>query len=155
MIFDNAELALYRDPQLLKTITDSVGSAVRAEARYTDHPFTVAACAACAPGAAADVMPKLRAVVRNCPHAVLVMTECLLGRLACTGRDSDRGVMLLLQPCTTDRVPVASVQWVGPVRTESEAQTVCEWIAAGIWDPSTLPMTLRADVNLTKASRLN
>lgn len=127
---------------------------MRAEARYTDRPFTIAACAACTTDTA-DVMGTLRAVVRSCPHAVLVMTQCLLGRLTCAGRSGDRGVMLLLQPCTAERVPVASVQWIGPVRTESEAQTVCEWIAAGNWDPSALPMALRADVNLARASRLN
>lgn len=120
----------------------------------TDHPFTVAACVACTP-AVDSLMPGLRRVVRECPHAVLIVTQCLLGTFACTTTGSDRGVMLLLQPCTVDRVPSASVRWVGPVRDATDVDAVCEWIAAGHWDPAGLPSNLRADTNLARSSRLN
>ncbi len=98
-------------------------------------------------------MPKLRAVVRSCPHGVLVVTRCLMGRFGCATRGSDRGVVLLLQPCTTDRVPVSALQWAGPIHTEAEADTVCRWISAGRWDSGELPFSLQADYNLAKTTR--
>lgn len=128
---------------------------MRADRRHTRHPFTVAACAVCDPRIADTVLPQLREVVRSCPHAVLVMTQCLLSDLSCTTMVSERGVMLFVQPCAADRVPSASVRWIGPLRNAADAEAVCDWLAAGRWDPADLPVNLRADTNLARSSRLN
>ena len=128
---------------------------MHAETGPTDNPFTVAACLACAPAVSATVMPKLRDVVRRCPHAVLIVTQCLTGRFGCSTTSSTPGAMLLLQPCTIDRVPNSSVRRVGPVTSEADAEEVCAWIAAGVWNSADLPVRMRADANLAHASRLN
>ena len=128
---------------------------LRVDRRFTSRPFTVVACQGCTPHLTDMVMPRLREVVRGCPHGVLVVTRCLMGRLGCAARGPERGVVLLLQPCTTERVPVSAVHWAGPIHTEVEAETVCRWISAGRWDRSELPLNLQADQNLAKASRLN
>ena len=132
-----------------------------ARRRHTDNPFTVAVCTACGTDVTAMVMPKLRQVVRNCPHGVLVVTNCLLGTFACGGKtsagpgNSGREVMLVLQPCTRDRAPVSSMQWIGPVRDEVDADAVCQWIASGEWDPGDLPTNLRAELHMARLSRSN
>lgn len=126
-----------------------------ANRRFTDNPFTVAVCMACAAEPASVAMAKLRETVANCPHGVLVATQCLLGQFTCATTGSERGVMLLVQPCTVQRVPTASVQWIGPVRTEAEAAAACRWIAAGDWSRESLPLGLRADLNLARPSRQN
>ncbi|MDY6995212.1 MAG: hypothetical protein SW019_01365 [Actinomycetota bacterium] len=123
--------------------------------RFTHNPFTVAVCTACDTEVTEVVIPKLRTVIRSCPHGVLVVTRCMLGSATCAARTSEKEMMLILQPCTVDRVPVSSVQWVGPVCDGADADTVCAWIAAGTWDPTDLPMRLRADVNLARSSRMN
>lgn len=128
---------------------------MEARSRYTHNPFTVAVCTACDPEFTDVVVPKLREVVRNCQHGVLVVTRCMLGAVSCSARVSEREAMLAVQPCTADRVPVSSVQWVGPVRDGVDTDAVCAWIAAGNWNTANLPMRLRADVNLTRSSRLN
>lgn len=101
------------------------------------------------------MLPRLRQVVRNCPHGVLVLTQCPIGKITCATTGSDRGVILLLQPRTVHRVPVASARWVGPVRTDAEIEAVCDWISSGAWDRAALPLDLRADINLAKESRMN
>ncbi|MBO0680822.1 hypothetical protein JRC04_25430 [Mycolicibacterium sp. S2-37] len=82
-------------------------------------------------------------------------TQCLLGELTCSTAGSDRGVTLLVQPCTVSRIPTAAVHWIGPVRTEIEAEAACRWIAAGVWSRESLPLSLRADLNLARSSRNN
>lgn len=128
---------------------------MRADRRYTSHPFTVAACVACTPEVADTVMSDLRQVIRNCPHAVLVVTQCLLGKFACAAKGSEPGVMLMLQPCTVERVPVSPMRLVGPLRSKTDTEAACAWIAAGVWDSVGLPSGLRADMNLARSSRLN
>jgi hypothetical protein len=123
--------------------------------RYTRRPFTVAVCAACDSGPDSALLQGLRAVIGECPHGMLVTTQCLLGGLTCAARGPHAGEMLLLQPCTPDRVPTASVQWIGPVTSEVDAEAACAWIADGSWDRARLPMRLRADLNLTRSSRRN
>lgn len=76
---------------------------------FTSRPFTVAACATCAADITQTVMPRLREVVRNCPHAVLVVTDRLLGRLADSSMGSGRGVLLALQPCGRPNTAVGCV----------------------------------------------
>lgn len=123
--------------------------------RYTERPFTVAVCTACDTDSRPGLMPALRQTVRNCPHSVLVATQCLLGQLTCATSSREGGVMLIVQPCTNDRVPTGSVQWIGPVTTEVDVAAACEWIANGEWDRNDLPTNLRADLNLARTSRLN
>jgi hypothetical protein len=125
---------------------------VQAEQRFTHRPFTVAVCTAC--DGETFLMARLREMVRSCPHGMLVATRCLLGEFTCATRGS-RGAMLLLQPCTTDRVPTAAIHWLGPIRTESDAAEACAWISDGVWARDTLPLTLRADLNLTRSARQN
>ena len=127
----------------------------------TDTPFTVAVCTACETGITAMMVPKLRKVVRSCPHGVMVVTTCLMGNFTCGAKPlggsgaSDPDVMLVLQPCTRDRVPVSFSRWIGPVRDEVDADAVCAWIAAGDWDPNNLPTNLRAELNMARLSRSN
>jgi hypothetical protein len=132
---------------------------VTAHTRYTDRPFTVAVCAACGLDLPAHpdsaLMTALRETVRNCPHAVLVATQCLLGQLTCATAGPKRGVMVLVQPCTVDRVPTGSGQWIGPVTSAADIAAACRWIAHGAWDRGDLPTNLRADLNLTRAGRRN
>ncbi|WP_422744412.1 hypothetical protein ACN27E_21035 [Mycobacterium sp. WMMD1722] len=128
---------------------------MKADLRYTERPFTVAVCSACGTDQNSTLMPALRETVRNCPHAVLVATQCLLGQLTCATSNHKRGVVLLVQPCTVDRVPTSSVQWIGPVTTDADVTAACRWIANGVWDRNGLPMSLRADLHLTRANRLN
>jgi hypothetical protein len=71
----------------------------------TSHPFAVAICGSCAAEPAAQLLQMLRASIRRCPHAMLVTTGCLLGQLTCATRPPLEGVILLLQPCSTQRIP--------------------------------------------------
>ena len=128
---------------------------MRAKQRHTGNPFTVAVCTACATDVTAMVVPKLRHVVRNCPHGVLVVTQCLLGTFACGAKTSGRDVMLVVQPCSEDRTPVSGMHWIGPVRDEVDADAVCAWIAAGDWNPANLPANLQAAMNMARLSRTN
>ena len=123
--------------------------------RHTSRPFTVAVCTACDAEPQCALMPRLRELIRACPHGMLVATGCLLGTITCATRSSAHGQMLLLQPCTADRVPTASLQWIGPIRTEADAEAACEWISIGSWDYATLPPALRADLHLSRSSRRN
>lgn len=122
---------------------------------FTTRPFTVAVCTACNSELTSTIVHTVRNVVRRCPHGVLVVTQCLLGELTCATRRSDGAVMVLLQPCTVDRVPVASAEWVGPIKTGADVDAACSWIASGSWDRRRLPLSLRADLNLARSSSQN
>jgi hypothetical protein len=124
------------------------------DAHFTRRPFTVAICTACDTGVAHHLLPRLREVVRNCPHGMLVSTQCLLGALTCATRP-ERGMMMLLQACNPERVPTAAIQWIGPVSTPADADAACAWISAGLWDRADLPPGLRAEQSLARASARN
>jgi hypothetical protein len=126
-----------------------------ADRPFTRRPFTVAICTACDSDVARALLPDLRAVVRDCPHGVLVSTGCLLGSLTCATRTPVAGVMLLMQPCTPERVPTGAVSWIGPVQNTQDADAACAWIAAGRWDRVGLPPKLRGDRRLVRASAQN
>jgi hypothetical protein len=96
----------------------------------TGHPFTVAICTSCAAEPPERLLPMLRASIRSCPHGMLVTTGCLLGRLTCATRPSQQGVLLLLQPCSTQRIPTGPAQWMGPVNDTEDARALCDWFGA-------------------------
>jgi hypothetical protein len=121
----------------------------------TSHPFTIAICGSCGAGPAAQLLQMLRASIRRCPHGMLVTTECLLGHLTCATRPSHEGVMLLLQPCSTQRLPVGPAQWMGPVNDTADARAVCDWLEQGNWEPHTLPDHLRGEANFVRPSIRN
>lgn len=121
----------------------------------TRRPFTAAVCMRCAAGPDLVIVEQLRAAVRRCQHGILVETRCLLGELTCATRYPSYGTMMLLQPCTVDRVPNASVAWVSPIKTEADAKEVCQWVASGRWDRAELPVRLRAELNLSRDGHHN
>ena len=124
--------------------------------RYsTSHPFTVAICTSCAAEPAERLLPMLRASIRRCPHGMLVTTGCLLGHLTCATRPSQQGVLLLLQPCSTQRIPTGPAQWMGPVNDTEDARALCDWLEHGNWERHTLPAHLRAEANFARPSMRN
>lgn len=126
-----------------------------AERRVTVRPFTVAVCAPCGEQAPSSLLAGLRDVIGNCPHGVLIQTQCLLGRLACSAARPVRGQVLLLQPCNTERVPTAAVRWIGPVRTAADVESACAWIAGGRWERDELAAHLRMDLSRAAIAKSN
>ncbi|MGK2855321.1 MAG: hypothetical protein ACSLE3_14655 [Microbacteriaceae bacterium] len=125
-----------------------------ADRSFTMRPFTVAMCGPCGGPPSSSLMSSLREIISNCPHGVLIQTQCLLGELACSARPI-RGQILLLQPCNTERVPTAAVHWIGPVQTEADVTSACAWIAGGRWDQDGLAGHLRMDLNVAAVARSN
>jgi hypothetical protein len=121
----------------------------------TRQPFTLAICTACGADVAPQLLQMLRNVVRRCPHGMLVMTECLLGPLACATRPPHEGAMLLLQLCSIERAPTAPARWLGPITDLADARLVCEWIMRGDWDCRELPIRLRTEATLQQSSIRN
>lgn len=114
----------------------------------TDRPFTVAICQAgpCrGPAGGPDVMGRMAAVIRRCPHAVLVRTGCMLRASRCrTGAAHDSGCYLWVQPCDTRRRPRGPVITVGPVLTRQDAESVAAWLDHGDLNTGRLAPGLRA-----------
>lgn len=121
----------------------------------TGRPFTVAVCTPCISAADAQLLQVLRESIRRCPHGVLVSTECLLGQVMCATRPANRGAILLLQPCSVDRIPTSAAHWIGPINSMTDMYVACDWISAGSWEHQALPCILRADLNLVRSSRRN
>ncbi len=107
--------------------------------RATRRPFTVAVCMRCDAEPEFDVLPELRATIRRCPHAVLATTGCLRGPLSCQARRHGRGVMLIMQPCSVDRIPDGPTMWIGPICNRTDLRAVRSWIEDGCWDLRVLP----------------
>jgi hypothetical protein len=123
---------------------------------YTCEPFTVAVCMRCSSSdPQSPLFRMLRDVVRGCQHGVLLSTQCLLGTFTCAARGADLSPVLVLQPCSAERVPSAAAIWVGPIGNEADARDACDWIAAGRWDRTNLPERLRADRSLVRVSARN
>lgn len=125
-----------------------------ADISFTLRPFTVAVCGPCGGQVSSALLSGLREVIRNCPHGVLVQTQCLLGELTCTARPV-RGQVVLLQPCNTERVPTAAVHWIGPVRTDADVTSSCAWIAGGQWERDGLAAHLRMDLTMAAIASSN
>ena len=121
----------------------------------TSHPFTVVICRNCAAQPAEQLLQMLRASIRRCPHAMLVTTGCLLGHLTCATRQSHKGMILLLQPCSTHRVPTGPAHWMGPVVDTADARALCDWLEQGNWQSRPLPVRLRAEANFARPSMRN
>ncbi|WKG02927.1 hypothetical protein [Mycolicibacterium sp. HK-90] len=123
---------------------------------HTAEPFTVALCMHCSSSGPGPLLTRLlRNVVRRCPHGVLVSTQCLLGEFTCATRRTALRPVLVVQPCSADRIPSAPAIWIGPIVTDADAHDACSWVAAGRWDGANLPAHLRADVNLARVSSHN
>jgi len=80
------------------------------------------------------VIESLRGVIRRCPQGALVLSECVFGDHDCDLRWNGAGVMVMLQPCTTDRVPSGRMQAIGPIASRDDVEAVCEWLESGNWD---------------------
>jgi hypothetical protein len=111
--------------------------------RPTDRPFTVVTCTDCARGQGSSVIESLRGVIRRCPQGALVLSGCVLGDQDCDLRPCASGVMVMMQACTTDRVPRGPMLAIGPIAGQEDVVAVCEWLERGRWDYPTLPERLR------------
>jgi hypothetical protein len=123
--------------------------------RPETQPFTLAVCTVCGPDVTPQLLDMLRDVVRRCPHGVLAMTECLLGRITCATRPGSEGAMLLLQLCSAERTPTAPARWLGPVLSLTDAQRIGSWIARCGWQDEELPARLRAEQSLLRSGSRN
>ena len=113
----------------------------------TDRAFALVVCTGCTAEQGISVLDELRATVRSCPHGVLVAAGCMLGPLTCAARPDRPGVLVLLQPCSTDRTPTGSAMWVGPINDRFDAADVADWVRRGEWSLDSLPRHLRPAMN--------
>ena len=120
--------------------------------RATARPFTVALCTACRLPVVPGVLEQLRATIRRCEQGLLVTTGCLLGELTCllVRSDNNAGAVLMLQPCTIDRVARGSARWIGPICDTKDLRIVCAWLEKGQWASDQLPVRLRLDLPLNR-----
>jgi hypothetical protein len=79
----------------------------------TDRAFALVVCTDCTAEQGISVLDELRATIRSCPNGVLVAAGCMLGPLTCAARPDRQGVLVLLQPCSTDRTPIGSATGTG------------------------------------------
>jgi hypothetical protein len=70
----------------------------------------------------------------------------MLGALACATRPHGPGTMVILQPCSIDRVPSGPARWIGPINDKNDIRTVRNWLEQGQWDCRALPHRLRAEL---------
>lgn len=112
----------------------------------TDRPFTAAVCQA-APRRHPDLelLERLGAAIRRCPHGVLVRTGCLVRASRCRGNPAhDSGSYLLVQLCGPDRSPQGPAIPVGPILTRDDVDTVATWLEDGTLTAERLDRRLRA-----------
>lgn len=109
----------------------------------TETGFTAFLCVApgCGHGdsgsSAAATLAALRSVVAAGRHGVLVCTGCLPGAGFCAARAT--APIVLVQPCDIDRRPTTSAVLVGPLRTDTDIETLAAWLRRGCLDPGRLP----------------
>jgi hypothetical protein len=89
------------------------------------------------------------------PFMTDLQVELLLGQLTCATRPPHDGVILMLQPCSTARIPTAPAQWLGPITNTAQACAARDWIEQGNWDRHAPPAHLRAEANLSRPSIRN
>jgi hypothetical protein len=122
----------------------------------TDRPFTVVVCTACTADDDLSVIDELRPAIRRCPRAMLVAAACMLGPLTCASRPAGCGVMAVLQPCTSDRVPSGPPRWIGPITDRGEAAVLRDWLERGHWEKLPPPSELsKHQLWATNARRTN
>ena len=108
----------------------------------TGRPFNVVVCTGCASDVVLPVLSTLRSTIRRCPHGMLVRASCLLGSLTCASRPTGAGVVVVLQPCTLDRVPSGQALWLGPVNDFDDVAALRGFIERGAWETEPLPERL-------------
>lgn len=103
-----------------------------------DHPFTAIVChgPACGRLNGQAVVASLRDSIRRQHHAVLMSAGCLLGRLGChtttvANSRRNRGVLLVVQACTKQRIPRRPAIWVGPIVDDDDVTAVRRWLDTG------------------------
>jgi hypothetical protein len=121
--------------------------------RPTDRPFTVVVCTDCSGAQGSSLIESLRGVIRRCSHGALVLSECVFGDLDCDLRWSGSGVMVMMQACTTDRVPRGRMLAIGPIAAQEDIEAVCEWLERGRWDYRILPERLRSPAGSASCRR--
>jgi hypothetical protein len=110
----------------------------------TSRPFTVYLCTSCTAKPKLAVLEELRATIRRCAHGMLVTTACMHGPLACAARP--HGPIVILQPCSVERVPIGSARWIGPINDKVDIRALRGWLEQGEWDYWSLPDRLRAEL---------
>jgi hypothetical protein len=111
----------------------------------SDEPFSAVVCRSgpCA-GTAGQLLHRLRAAVRRCPHGVLISTGCVLRAARCRrGPDHESGAYLLVQPCDPDGRPRGIAIGVGPVLTDVDAASVADWLTGSSLEVTRLEARLR------------
>jgi hypothetical protein len=119
--------------------------------RATTRPFTVALCISCPAETNVAVLEQLRKSIRRCAHGVLVTTGCLRGSVTCAARPHGPGAVLVMQPCSVERVPNGPTHWIGPIADPDDVEAVCHWLERGDLDPNVLPPWLHAELNWARA----
>lgn len=128
-------------------MTRSEADDMTSSPRSTTRPFTVALCTACHSPVVPAAREQLGATVRRCDQGMLVTTGCLLGELACLARsENSAGAVLMLQPCTIDRIARGAARWIGPMRDTKDLRIVCAWLKKGQWTSDQLPDRLRLEL---------
>ncbi len=125
----------------------------RVERRAEGCTVVLCTASACRTELHAPLMSALRTAVRCSTHGMLVTTGCRLGPLACHSRE--HGPLLLVQPCDPDRRPVGCAVLVGPLRTDADVAVVEQWLRDGRFEPTSLPVHLRAAQGALSASSRN
>ena len=115
----------------------------------TSRPFTVALCTSCTAGPELALAEELRATIRRCKHGVLVTTACMLDPLTCAARPHRPGTIVILQPCSVDRVPSGPACWIGPINDKTDVRALVDWLEQGEWDYRAPPDRLRAKLRWT------
>ena len=118
----------------------------------TDRAFTLVVCTGCTAGQGLSVLDELRTTIRRCRHVVLVAAGCMLGPLTCAACPDGPGVLVLLQPCSTERTPAGPATWVGPINDRHDATDVGDWVQRGEWSLASLPRHLRPALNRMRAA---
>jgi hypothetical protein len=115
----------------------------------TGRPFTVALCTSCTTGPELAVVEELVATIRRCKHGVLVTTACMLGPLTCAARPHRPGTLVILQPCSVDRVPSGPACWIGPINDKKDVRALRDWLEQGEWEYRAPPDRLRPKLRWT------
>jgi hypothetical protein len=121
--------------------------------------FTLVLCRAdgCAQNVDTEREPVERALseaTRRCPHGVMVLTDCLMGPLACRVRGRT-GRMAVVQPCRASRRPTGPSILVGPIRSAEDARELGRWLHSGALTSDTLPDQLRDYARTLRAAARN